>query len=122
MQTFTDRKYRGDVINTCAKLANPAAAFRDSYEAVRDSYLVRNSYLGLWMLHGHGFLSVYITRLLITSKIVIFSPGVLSAQNRIHFYSSIWDAEIGEHVHVVCSSPVMDAIDMLLLQLIRMAW
>ena len=32
-----------------------------------------------------------------------------------HFYTPSCDAEIGEQVHVVCSSPVMNMIDMLLL-------
>ena len=32
-----------------------------------------------------------------------------------HFYSAIWDTEIGEQVHVVCLSLIINAIDMWLL-------
>ena len=32
-----------------------------------------------------------------------------------HLYLAIWDAQIGEQVHVVCLSPMMNAIDIWLL-------
>ena len=32
-----------------------------------------------------------------------------------HVYLAVWNVEIGEQVHLVCSSPVMNVIDMLLL-------